>query len=169
MSGAYIRIPNLPPPPLSFFPPSPLSVQVAERTPAVGCSLSSPTHGQRSLELPQRATAPLAEDCTSQPRKEEWTLLCFLFFTPWIFTYKDILVDPRFLLLIVLNRKRAESAVFNAQPCSSSRLAVRCCPSTTRRSSSSSPAVATCRLLINALAQFRHKSEIRRRAVGTDA
>lgn len=61
-------------PPLSFSQPSPLSVQVAERTSAVGCSLSSPTHGQRSLELPQRATAPLAEDTASQERKAETAL-----------------------------------------------------------------------------------------------
>lgn len=71
--------PQSAPTPSLFFPPSPVSVQVAERTPAVGCSLSSPTHGQRSLELPQRTTAPLAEDCASQARKEERTLLCFLF------------------------------------------------------------------------------------------
>lgn len=62
------------------------------------------------------------------------------------------------LLLIFSNRMRAEPVGFNAQPCSSSRLAVRCCPSTTRRSSSSSPAVATCRFLISALVSLRHKS-----------
>lgn len=159
VNGAYRTSgsPSAPTPSLFFFPPSPLSVQVAKRTPAVGCSLSSPTHGQRSLELPQRATAPLAEDSTSQPpeRREDTPV----FFIPWDFRYKDILVDPPiFFLLIFSNRKREEPVVFNAQPCSSSRLAVRCCPSTTRRSSSSSPAVATCRFLINALAQFRHKS-----------
>lgn len=90
---SYIRIPICPHPlSLFFFPPSPLSVQVAKRTPAVGCSLSSPTHGQRSLELPQRATAPLAEDSTSQPpeRREDTPV----FFIPWDFRYKDILVDP---------------------------------------------------------------------------
>lgn len=39
-------------------PPSPLSVQVAERILSKGCSLSSPAHGQRSLELPPSASAP---------------------------------------------------------------------------------------------------------------
>lgn len=53
------------------------------------------------------------------------------------------------LLPFFLKPKRANQAVFNAQPCSSSHLAVRCCPSTTHRSSSSSPAVATCRFLLN--------------------
>lgn len=53
---------RLPPPLPSFISqPSLPSAQVAERTAAVGCSLTSPTHGQRSSELPQRATAPLAE------------------------------------------------------------------------------------------------------------
>lgn len=77
---SYIRIPICPHPLSLFFPPpSPLSVQVAKRTPAVGCSLSSPTHGQRSLELPQRATAPLAEDSTSQPpERREDTPVFFL-------------------------------------------------------------------------------------------
>lgn len=58
--------PHLPPPSFFSFSLSPLtprtlSVQVAERTSAEGCSLSSPTHGQRSLELPPRATVPLAK------------------------------------------------------------------------------------------------------------
>lgn len=79
VSGAYRTSgsPSAPTPSL-FFPPSPLSVQVAKRTPAVGCSLSSPTHGQWSSELPQRATAPLAEDSASQPGEEETALPCFM-------------------------------------------------------------------------------------------
>lgn len=66
-----------PAPSLIYFPPIPLSVQVAERTPAVGCSLSSPTHGQRSSELPQRATAPVAEGGTGERRGHSRFPSCF--------------------------------------------------------------------------------------------
>lgn len=141
---------RLPPPLPSFISqPSLPSAQVAERTAAVGCSLTSPTHGQRSSELPQRATAPLAE--RGHSRVYVCVLLLFLlffwvvFFYPpilWNSAHKDILFPP--LPPICAERKRAESAATNAPSCSSSRPAARCCPSTTRRSSSSSPAAATC-------------------------
>lgn len=70
---------RLPPPLPSFISqPSLPSAQVAERTAAVGCSLTSPTHGQRSSELPQRATAPLAE--RGHSRVYVCVLLLFLLF-----------------------------------------------------------------------------------------
>lgn len=46
---------------------------------AVGCSLTSPIHGQRSSELPQRATAPLAERRRSRVYVC-FTFVCFVFF-----------------------------------------------------------------------------------------
>lgn len=138
-----IRNPICLPPPyplsslsLSPLTPSPLSVQVAERTSAEGCRLSSPTtHGQRSWEQPPTATAPLAKE-------DEQLCIC-------VDSKKRIHLFSILLLPFFLKPKRANQAVFNAQPCSSSHLAVRCCPSTTHRSSSSSPAVATCRFLLN--------------------
>lgn len=127
-------------PPSLISQPSLPSAQVAERTVAVGCSLTSPTHGQRSSELPQRATAPLAE------RRRSRVYVCITFvcffqiFIHWNSAHKDIL----FSTPVCAERKKAESATTNAPPCSSSHPAARCCPSTTRRSSSFSPAAATC-------------------------
>lgn len=142
---------RLPPPLPSFISqPSLPSAQVAERTAAVGCSLTSPTHGQRSSELPQRATAPLAE--RGHSRVYVCVLLLFLlFFGLFVFFILPSFGTPHTRIYfspplppVCAERKRAESAATNAPPCSSSRPAARCCPSTTRRSSSSSPAAATC-------------------------
>lgn len=144
---------RLPPPLPSFISqPSLPSAQVAERTAAVGCSLTSPTHGQRSSELPQRATAPLAE--RGHSRVYVCVLLLFLLFFGFFFVCFFKSSHPLELRTqgytfpplppVCAERKRAESAATNAPPCSSSRPAARCCPSTTRRSSSSSPAAATC-------------------------
>lgn len=141
-----IRIHATPSSPPQFISQPPLpSAQVAERTVAVGCSLTSPTHGQGSSELPQRATAALAEKGRSRVDVciAFVFVVCYFFFL-WNSTHKDILPRPPPLPTVCAERKKAESAATNAPPCSSSHPAARCCPSTTRRSSSSSPAAATC-------------------------
>lgn len=73
--------PNLYPPSLSVSyspPPGLLLTQMGEHThtPDEGWSLLSPAHGQGSLELPQRTTAPLAEDTNSHRAQREGRHRC---------------------------------------------------------------------------------------------
>lgn len=125
-----IPIPSAPTP-LSLFPPShpvlPHPIRRRARRPW-DAATRVPTDGQPSSELPPRTTAPLAG--------ESWRF--FLLTGPGIQGLR------RFGFSWPLKR----TELLSAQPCLSSLLAVRSCPSTTHRSSSSSPAEATCRFLI---------------------
>lgn len=99
----------------------------------------SPTDGQPSSELSHRGTAPL-EDHN------------FVLFSPHGTWYSGISLANAFASPDLFKR----TELFNVQPCSSSRLAVRCCPSTTHRSSSSSPVEATCRFFFQLLIDCTH-------------
>lgn len=93
-----------------------------------------------------RQTHSRAQTVAACHRSTSWRK--FVSFSSRDVIFKDLTVEVNAFASPDL-LKRTE--LFNAQPCSPFLLAVRCCPSTTHWSSSSSPAEATCRFLFRLL------------------
>lgn len=131
------RTPRSPSAPLSlFFPPTQSSLTPCGGA-RVGCGMQP--------HMSDRWTAELGAVAACH-RSTSWRKL--VLFTSRDLIFKDLTIEVNAFASPDL-LKRTE--LFNAQPCSSSLLAVRCCPSTTHRSSSSSPVEATCRFLFRLL------------------